>query len=156
MKIMELIIPFKKCDFSTDGTHLPSDKFIMEIQQDWEADFYNKFKPYYANAISGHPSAMLRLTTYMEAGEESNADFGMDLIDGEIDIDTNLAIEEFSDHQTVYAIGSQLHNDEDNPLFLIKNENLAEEILVLSYISDDDDDDSEIYIPVNDELVRKR
>jgi hypothetical protein len=33
----------------------------------------------------------------MEGGNESDFDFGMELIDGEIDIDTNLAIEEFSE-----------------------------------------------------------
>ena len=41
---------------------------------------------------------MLRLTKYMASeDDDSNTDFGMELIDSEIDIDTNLAIEKFSD-----------------------------------------------------------
>ncbi len=146
---MEKIIPFKKADYSDDGTHITSDKFIMELQTEWEEAFHNQFNPYFANVIEGHPSAMLRLTKYMACDEDdSNTDFGMELIDGEIDIDTNLAIEKFGKTQTVYAIGSQLHDDEDNPLFLIKNENLSEEILVLKYIADDEDFEGSETFPV--------
>ena len=111
----------------------------MELQRDWEEAFHHQFDPYYANTIEGHPSAMLRLTNYMEQGEESEYDLGMELIDGEINIDTNLEIEKFSKFKTVYAIGSQLHDDEYEPLFLIKNPNLGENILVLKHITDEDD-----------------
>ena len=140
---MELIIPFRNSDYSDDGTHLHSDRFILEVQRDWEELFYNKFKPFYANAIEGHPSAMLRLTRYMEAGEETDYDFGMELIDGEIDIDTNLKIEKFSKVHTVYAIGSQFHENEDEPLLLLKNDSLKEDILVIKYVPDDDEGEEE-------------
>ena len=33
---MERIIPFKKTDFSNDGTHILSDKFIYDLQREWE------------------------------------------------------------------------------------------------------------------------
>jgi hypothetical protein len=143
---MELIIPFRKSDYSDDGTHFHSDRFILEVQRDWEESFYNKFKPFYANAIEGHPSTMLRLTRYMEAGEETDYDFGMDLIDGEIDIDTNLKIEKFSKVHTVYAIGSRFHENEDEPLLLLKNDSLKEDILVIKYVPDDDGEPNE---PIN-------
>ena len=152
---MEKIIPFKKADFSNDGTHITSGKFIYDLQRDWEESFHNQFNPYFANVLEGHPLAMQRLTLYMEGGGESDYDFGMELIDGEIDIDTNLAIEEFSTEKTVYAIGSQFHDDEDNPLFLIKNENLTEEILVLKYVPDNDDEEEAELIPVTDEIISK-
>lgn len=153
---MEKIIPFKKADYTNSGKHMTSGKFILELQKEWEEAFHNQFSPYFANAIEGHPSAMLRLTKYMACDEDdSNTDFGMELIDGEIDIDTNLAIEKFSKTQTVYAIGSQFHDDEDNPLLLIKNDNLSEEILVLKYVSDDDETEENEPIPVIDKLVQK-
>ncbi len=148
-KIMEKIIPFKKNDYTPSGTHIASGKFIDEMQRDWEAVFYNQFKPYYANVLEGHPAAMLRLTRYWE-GDKPEYDFGMEQIDGGIDINTNLEIENFSNTQTVYAIGSQLHNDEDNPLLLVKIENLSEEILVLKYVPDDDETNEEERIPVNE------
>lgn len=152
---MEAIIHFKKADYSNSGTHITSGKFILEQQQEWEEAFHNQFKPYFANALEGHPLAMQRITKYMEGDEESNYDFGMELIEGDIDIDTNLAIEAFSEDKTVYAIGSQFHDDEDNPLLLIKNDNLSEEILVLKYIADDGEADETENIPVIDKLVHK-
>ena len=153
-KYMEKIIPFRKTDYTDDGIHISSGKFIMELQTEWEEAFHNQFNPYYANAIEGHPSAMLRLTKYMASeDDDSNTDFGMELIDGEIDIDTNLAIEKFTKVQTVYAIGSQFHDDEDNPLFLIKNEKLSENILVLKYIRDDGEENENENIPVSDKLI---
>jgi hypothetical protein len=79
----------------------------------------------------------------------------MELIDGEIDIDTNLAIEKFSEERTVYAIGSQFHDDEDNPLFLIKNDNLSEEILVLKYVPDNGEEEDAELMPVTDEIISK-
>jgi hypothetical protein len=153
---MELIIPFRKSDYSDDGTHLLSDRFILEVQHDWEELFFNKFKPFYANALEGHPSAMLRLTRYMEAGEETDYDFGMDLIDGEIDIDTNLKIEKFSKVHTVYAIGSRFHENEDEPLLLLKNDSLKEDILVIKYVPDDDGEENETEnIPVDAVFMNK-
>jgi len=152
---METIIPFSKTDYSEDGMLISSDKFIMALQREWEVSFHKRFNPYYANVIEGHPSAMLRLTRYMACGKETKSDFGMELINGKIDINTNLNIEKFSHIRTIYAIGSQLHNDEDNPLFLIKNERLKDDILVMKHISDNGYDVENENIPVNATLVKK-
>ena len=105
---MEKIFPFKITDYTPSGTHIVSGRFIAEMQRDWETGFHNHFKPYYANVLEEHPAAMLRLTRYWE-GDEPEYDFGMEQINGRIDIDTNLEIENFSNTLTVYAIGSQLH-----------------------------------------------
>lgn len=147
---MELIIPFKKTNFSPDGVNLLNGKFILDIQSEWERDFHNKFNPYYANLLTGHPLAMKRLTEYLavDRSKDSNADFGMELIDGQIDIDTNLAIEKFSQTKTIYAIGSRFQAD-DEPIFLIKNEHLSEEILVMSYYSDSEEEDEKESVPVS-------
>lgn len=151
---MEIIITFKKADFTNDGTHITSDKFFLDLQRDWEELFFNKFRPYFANVIEGHPAAMQRLTHFWE-GDKPEYDFGMELIDGEIDLDTNLEIEKFSETKTVYAIGSQLHDDEDNPLFLVKNENISDEILVLKYVSDDDEPEEYVVnVPVKGESCK--
>lgn len=141
--MMELVIPFKKADFSDDGTHLPSERFIMELQRDWEESYHNKYSPLYANTIEGHPSAMLRLTRYMDAGETTEYDFGMELVNGEIDIDSNIEMEKFSKYKTVYAIGSMLPDKEDEPIYLVKNDGLGEEILVLKFTPDDEESENE-------------
>ena len=139
---MELIIPFNKSAFTPDGRHIGSGCLIFELQKAWEESYHIKFKPLYANVIEGHPLAMMRLTQYFEGDEDSNYDFGMELVDGEIDLDTNLEIEKYSEVDTVYAIGSQIRFDEDGdgvPLFLVKNEHLKDDILVLKYVPDDED-----------------
>lgn len=149
---MELIIPFRKTDFDSKGNHLKTGKIIFELQKDWEESYHFKFNPLYANVIEGHPLAMQRLTQYHNIDETKDYDFGMEFIDGEIDIDTNLEIEEYSESDTVYAIGSQLILDEDGdgqPIFLVKNENLKEDILVLKYVSDDDEDEENADVPVD-------
>jgi hypothetical protein len=151
---MEIIIPFKKADFTDDGTYIASNKFFLDLQRDWEEMFFNKLRPYLANVIEGHPAAMHRLTRFWE-GDNPEYDFGMELIDGEIDLDTNLEIEKFSETKTVYAIGSQLHDDEANPLFLVKNENISDEILVLKYVSDDDEPEKDVVnVPVEGEYFK--
>lgn len=61
---------------------------------------------------------------------------GMELINNEIDLDTNLQIENYSKNKTVYAIGSVLIQDE--PLFLIKVDNYSNGIVILKYIPDSD------------------
>ena len=148
---MELIVPFRKTDFSPDGIHKHSGKFFTELQQEWEEKYHLKFAPWYANVIEGHPLAMQRLTGFFETGNPSVYDFGMELMNGKIDIDTNLEIEKHMDTTTVYAIGSQIVFDEEGdglPVFLIKNDNLKDDILVLRYEPDDDETRDKITDPV--------
>jgi hypothetical protein len=150
---MELIIPFKSIDYSDDGTHIRTGKYIMELQREWEESFHNQYKPYYANVIEGHPLAMLRITRYMNSGEDTNFDYGMELINGNIDIETNCEIEKFSDKDTVYGIGSQYHEDEDHIIFLVKNDSIRDDILILKYVPEDDEDTVSETVPVIDSLV---
>ncbi len=149
---MELIIPFNKSNFTPDGEHIISGKIIFELQKDWEKSFHYKYNPIHANVIEGHPLAMQRLTVYNDLGESTNYDFGMELINGEINIDTNLAIEKYSELKTVYAIGSQYQFDEDGngvPLLLVKNDKLKDDILVFKYVPDDDENENDQEIPVD-------
>lgn len=147
---MEILIDFKRSDFTEDGVHFYSRKFFTELLSEWEEKFHNRFKPYYANTLEGHPTAMRRLTSYVYP--DSNYDFGMELIGGSIDIDENLEIEKYSKYQTVYAIGSQYLDDE--PIFLVKNDSLKEDILILRYDTDDENDDESIEIPLNSISVK--
>ena len=69
---------------------------------------------------------MNRFNLYYECGEKTNFNFGMELINVEIDLDTNLTIDVFTERQTVFAVGSLLCDNFDNPLFLVKNDNLSD------------------------------
>ena len=55
--------------------------------------------------------------------------------------------------KTVYAIWSQFHGEKDNLLFLIKNEKLSENILVLKNIRDDGEANEYENIPASDKLI---
>jgi hypothetical protein len=60
---------------------------------------------------------MNRFNQYYDGVEQTNFNFGMEKIDGEFELHTNLAIDEFTKNPIVYAVGSQLHDDEDNSFF---------------------------------------
>ena len=53
-------------------------------------------------------------------------------------------------------IGSQFQDEEDNPLFLIKSNKLAENILVMKYVSDDGDNEEIENISVIDKVIVKK
>ena len=65
----------------------------------------------------------------------------MELLDGEIDIDKNLAVEKHSKRTTVYAIGSTVQDNSDEPLFLVRDEDMADGMVILKYIPENDDED---------------
>lgn len=145
----QLIIPFPVSGYTDDGTHKASGRFILEKLREWETSFHEKFFPVYANVLEGHPLAMARLSRYCDEGGKSGLDFGMDLIDGEIDIDANMEMDDHSESTMVYAIGSQINEDEDEPLLLVKNAALKDDILVLRYEDDNDGNGDEVSVPEN-------
>ncbi|HAX95586.1 MAG TPA: hypothetical protein DCY35_03570 [Prolixibacteraceae bacterium] len=145
----QLIIPFHSSGYTDDGTHKASGTFILEMMREWETAFHEKYFPVYANVLEGHPLAMARLSRYLDGGRNEGLDFGMDLIDGEIDIDANMEMDDHSESTMVYAIGSQIHDDEDEPLLLVKNEALKDDILVLRYEDDNDGNGDDVPVPEN-------
>ena len=152
---MEPTVNFKESEFSKGGTHLESNQHIIELQGIWEDEFHRRIYLNYTNLLEGHPVAMRRLTMLMD-GEDTDYDFGSDLIDGEIDIDVNLEMENYSDYKTIYAIGSQFHGDEDNPLVLVKNDGVDPEVLILKYVKDDEDGEEEVALPVDAVRINER
>ena len=53
----------------------------------------------------------------------------------------------------MYGIGSQYHEDEDHIIFLVKNDSIRDDILILKYVPEDDEDILSESVPVNDSLV---
>ena len=145
----QLIVPFHSSDYADDGMQKASGKFIMEMLREWETTFHHQFFPVYANVLEGHPLAMARLSRYFDGGKNEGFDFGMDLIDGEIDIDANMEMDDHSESTMVYAIGSQIHDDEDEPLLLVKNEALKDDILVFRYEDENDGNGDDVPVPEN-------
>ena len=75
----------------------------------------------------------------------------MELINGDIDIETNIKIGKCSKRQTIYAIGSRL--DEDEPMFLVRDDTLADGMVILKYVPDGDNEEAIPELPLGIEKI---
>lgn len=83
---------------------------------------------------------MILLDVCFDLEKEGEYEFGMDAIDGKVDVDANMDMEEHSNRKTIYAIGSEIKENEDESIYLAADDALSEGIVLLKYISDDSDD----------------
>jgi len=132
---------FKSSEFDKKGFHCSSGQWFMDVIGEFEHDFHVKFPDCFANHLFANHHTMALIDRAMDLEEHESS--GMDMMDGEVDLDVNLALEEFSEESTVYAIGSKLEANEDEPIFLVINEKLPNDVLLLKYIDDDAEDESE-------------
>ncbi len=59
------------------------------------------------------------------------------------DIGANMVVEQFSQHKPVYTISSRLGANEDEPFWLLTNDNLTDYKVAFLYISDGDCEEEE-------------
>ena len=147
---MEQHYRFKKGDFYENGTSTKDGSFFLEVIGDWERDFHDRYFPFFSNYLFSNASTMILVKNCLVL--EPNDDCGMELINGKVDLDTNLTIESHSKRQTIYAIGSRL--DEDEPLFLIIDDSMVDGMVILKYIPDSDNEDVCEEVPVPSERVK--
>lgn len=147
--IIQEYYKFKKNEFDENGVHIKTQKWFMDLIKEFEEDFHNRFPHCFANHLFASSSTMLLINKAMNL--DFNESCGMDLIDGEVDMEVNMEIENHSEMTTVYAIGSKLEENEEEPIFLISNDEISDELIVLKYIPDDDDsEDADDLIPVTE------
>ena len=141
---------FIRSDFDKDGFNIHNGELFSEYIQDCEKDFHLKHGLYYADHLFANNLTMLLFKRCNFATE--NEDYGMELIEGNVDLDTNLAIETHSERATIYAIGSQA--DDNEPLWLIVDDNVNDESFELKYMPEDEDDEAiEENLPVEPEYI---
>ena len=143
---------FNKWDYNEDGTNVKNGSFFLDVVGDWEKDFHDRYSPLFSNCLSGNASTMILVKNCFIT--EPNEDFGMELINGDIDIETNIKIGKCSKRQTIYAIGSRI--DEDEPMFLVRDDTMVDGMVILKYIRDSDEDEISPDVPVETEKVRAR
>ena len=146
MKTIEQTYYFNISEFNEYSNNRNSDKIFTDYFYDWEVDFYKQHKPYYANFVFANSLTMM---LFRRCYENPVEDYGMDLIDGEIDLDTNLAIDNHSKRRTVYAYGSKLKGRTDEPVYLIIDDSIKEGSIIFKFVfeddaADDEDDDYEV------------
>ena len=147
---MEHHYKFNKWDFDENGTNTKDGSFFLEVIGKWERDFHARYFPFFSNYLFSNESTMILIKNCLVLEPED--DCGMELINGKVDLDTNLTIESHSKRQTIYAIGSRL--DEDEPMFLIIDESMVDGMVVLKYIPDVDNEDVRDDVPVPSEKVK--
>ena len=137
---MEQHYRFNHSNYNEDGVNTKDSKLFLDLIREWEGDFHDRYSPFFSNCLFSNASSMILLKNCLVT--EPNEDLGMELINGEIDIETNLKIGEYSKRQAIYALGTM--NDIDEPLFLIIDDSMVDGIVILKYVPDDDDDDETI------------
>jgi hypothetical protein len=140
---------FNRTDFNEHGMSTVIDEFFLDLIKKWEDDFHDRYSPFFANYLFGNASTMILANQCLVT--DPNEDLGMELIEGEIDLDTNLKIENYSKRPTIYALGS--NHDLDEPLYFIRDESMADGMVILKFIPEDDDEDFGLDIPVDAEKV---
>ncbi|MBN2634835.1 MAG: hypothetical protein JXR61_01100 [Prolixibacteraceae bacterium] len=152
--IIHELYNFPKNKFNAKGINTETGQFFLELIEEFERDFHTKHPTCYANHLFANSSTMILFNQSLDAEEDENC--GMDLINAQIDVDANLAIEEHSEIKTIYAIGSKIEQNEDEPIFLVVNDKISNGTIVLKYIPDDDLEETEIPEPVVTELIKER
>ncbi len=151
---MEQHYKFNHKEFNDDGINPKDGRLFTDLIREWEVDFHNRYFPFFSNCLLANGSMMILMKNCFIT--EPNEDLGMELINGKIDLDTNLEIEDHSNRQTIFAIESM--NDEDEPLYFVRDDTMSDGILFLKYVPDFDDDD-EIFsppVPSETKIINKR
>ena len=84
----------------------------------------------------------------------NNEKCGVELINGDVDIETHMKMEAHSRYHTIYAVGSEVPGNEEEPIFLIIDDKLANGIVWLKYIDDAEGEEERMTEPVNSDEKR--
>jgi hypothetical protein len=141
---------FNRVEFNEDGNSTRVDECFLDLIRKWEDDFHDRYSPFFANYLFANSSTMALTNNCLVT--EPNEEVGMELINEEIDLDTNLKIEHYSKRSTIYAIGS--NHDLDEPLFLIRDESIHDGMVILKYVPEHDEDDLGPDIPIEGEKIK--
>ena len=141
---------FNGTNFNEHGMSTVRDEFFLDLIKKWEDDFHDRYSPFFANYLFANASTMILANQCLVT--EPNEDLGMELINEEIDLDTNLKIENYSKRLTIYALGS--NHDLDEPLFFIRDDGMADGMVILKYVPEHDEDDLGPDIPVEGEKIK--
>ena len=103
---LQEIYNFPNDKFDSEGVNIITGQHFMELIGEFERYFHKKHPLYYANYLFANNSTISLFNQALNM--EENQKCGMDLINNEIDLETNFEIEAYSKIQTVYAIDSEI------------------------------------------------
>lgn len=144
---MEKLFYYKRLDYGESGFHKSrGDYNFLDFIFDCEKEFHREMKPLYANIMcAGSATFTLLKSTF----RDDFLEFGMESIDGEIDMELNEKLDKYSSKATVYGLGSRMDFNFGEPIWLVTDDNFPGECFSLKYKPDDDDDDEGEEVPVS-------
>ncbi|NDV65145.1 hypothetical protein [Bacteroides sp. 224] len=138
--ILEEEYYFKAADFGSNGYYKTTDKLFSDFVCECEKMFHKKHEPYYANCFCANSKTFLLMGRCFIGG---NFDiWGMETFDGGTNLRMNIKITSeigrYSRFRTIYAISQ--YDNLYKSLWLFIDNNLSDNIFLLKYNSDNDDD----------------
>ncbi|MDR0769167.1 MAG: hypothetical protein LBE71_04615 [Dysgonamonadaceae bacterium] len=147
---------FSPFEFDVNGRRHTDGTPFREIVKDFERDFRRRHPSHFACFFFSNNCTMLLLQYSCDT--DGNTIYGMDLIEGVFDPETNYNIEKYSKYKVVYGIDSAYSQIDDDayPLTLLIDDKLPDGMVVLKYLDDNQNDDT-VLTPVGvDEKVLVR
>ena len=151
---------FSHQDFDSKGRRITDNLPFFRILRGFEGDFHTRHPDYYALYLFANSRTMFILSRSCNAKE--NMIYGMDLVEGDFDPQTNHFIEQASSKENiiVYGIDSAFMLPDKNgiprideekmiyPLTLLIDNKMKDGVLHLKYLDDSEDEDFDAQ-PIN-------
>jgi hypothetical protein len=152
---------FSPQDFDINGNRKSDGLPFREVLREFECDFHARHSDYYALFLFANSKTMLILSHSCNA--KPNMIYGMDLIEGDFEPNTNHCIEEAGSKKNIVVYGidsAYMLPDESGipkideekmvfPLTLFIDNELKNGVLQLKYLDDDDKNDENCDTPIN-------
>ncbi len=119
-------------DYNAEGIHCKDRSYFLETVKIWERDFRRKHPHCFADHFFANTNTMKLIHGCLDL--EPHQMCGMELIDGEVDMEAHMAMESYGNIQTIYALGSSLWKNLDEPLLLIIDNRMPDGLVYLKYI----------------------
>lgn len=130
---------FKASDYDATGFNKFTDMLFSDFVTESEKDFYKTMRPFYANLFISNSITMFLFQKCFQ--NEKNYCFGMDMIEGEINFNTNMKIDDLSKLTMIYSISSGIEGRDDESLWLVIDDNMPDNKFELKFIPDIDEYD---------------
>lgn len=143
---------FNSLGFNSDGICNETGLLFIEYIFKWEKDFNKKYPSYFANYLFCNQKTMNIINRSMDLNQ--NESCGMDLINDKIDVDASIEMERYSKRKNIYAIGSMIQSNLDEPIFLICEDKCSDGTVMLKYIADGNDNYEENVTPVEKTVIQ--
>lgn len=148
---MTFQIPWEKYD--VNGFNTLTGILFTDTLAHWEEAFHDRYSYCYANYMYANGIGMNLLDKCLL---DPSARCGFELLNGKVDLETCYKIDDYSDVSTIYAIGSQLAENLEEPIFLVLDDSLADGEFRLKYLPEDDDEEVEQLDPIPVEEIFAR